>query len=47
MSTLKILGEHNIVKNGVTDFILQLDGLAYFTSDPTSDAQFKYDGGAS
>lgn len=29
------------------DFILQLDGLAYFTSDPTSDAQFKYDGGAS
>ncbi|MED1612040.1 N-acetylmuramoyl-L-alanine amidase C-terminal domain-containing protein [Bacillus paranthracis] len=23
------------------DFILQLDGLTYFTSDPTSDAQFK------
>ena len=25
------------------NFILQLDGLAYFTTDSTSDAQFKYD----
>ena len=46
MSTLKILGSITSLKMAA-DFILQLDGLAYFTSDPTSDAQFKYDGGAS